>query len=504
MTIRAPHFTVQQPRARLADFQFRNVVLEAFAQLRVFSVGEVVDETVPVQKQRVQEFTPRNTPLLAAAQARVAPVGEAAIDARPAVLPRLRADYAQNLLPLSAVTAAPFTNEFYDRPSPIARVQDTLPPNIPILAAAQLQVQPVGEVQTEPRPTPSRNQDFPFPNLLLIQPPIIRTIFERPAAQQIKQQDVIFPNLLAIQPTAGAPITNEFFDRPAPIARVQDVLPPNIPILAVAQAQVQPVGETSIDARPAAVPRLRVDLLQNLLLTKAATAAPFTNEIFDRPPIQARQQDFQFPNLLAATFSVSFAPAIAVWGAGPQAQVWRIDFQPPNLLIIQPTAAAAPPFSPIFDRPVAVRAPVDAPLPNLLTSTLSVAAVKPPFVFIFDRPAAAGVPRDAAPVNTLITTLSTVQGTPLTRFFFEQPPSKVQPRDPAVPNILVTALSTVQGTIPVVPGYFLFADRPSPHSPPQDQAPVNYSILQPPPPARKTTDWLVRARRRGQRQGLGR
>jgi hypothetical protein len=352
VTIRAPFFTIKQQQIRLWDFQFPNVALQAFSQLSVQPIGETSIDSRPVA-------LPRQHPILFPNLLLIQPPIIRIIFERPAAQIRQQDFLFPNLLTIQPVAGGPVVNEIYDRPAPTTRVQDLLPPNISVLAAAQTQVAPVGQVQTESRPTPPHSQDFPFPNLLTIQPaagaPFTNQYFDRPAPV-IRTQDVTFPNLVINVAVIQAPIVSAIFEKPQQVGRPQDVLPPNIPTLAAAQAQVNPVGSQSQDSRPQ-VPAARVDFsFPNLLTnTLAAVGTPVLPNLFlftDRPAAQPRSQDQALPNILVTLLQTvqgtPIVPPYYLLNDRPSRRTPPSDQAPTNGLVLQP---APPPSTELHQNP---------------------------------------------------------------------------------------------------------------------------------------------------------
>jgi hypothetical protein len=540
--------TVPRPPSHQLDFQFPNLPILTAAQLRVRPVGGVLDESKPAVLTRPFDIQPTNIPALAAAQAQVHPVGEATTEAVPVLtLPR---DFLfPNLLTIQPVAAAPFANRYFEFPAPVVRAQDAplpnlvisaapvqaplfseiiyerpatqwraqdflapnivvtirpitgltfdrpsaalpprdqLLPNIPVLAAAQLQVPPVGEAIDEIVPQIGPRQlDQPFPNvagLVAKVRPLFVPIFDRPVAA-LPPVDTLFPNLLTttLAIAVGQPFSPEVFsDRPTPQQRVQEFAPPNIPALAEAQRQVPPVGEVLDETVPQPPPHQLDFAFPNFPLTISGAPVKPAGAILDelRARIDPRQLDFQFPNIpvLAAAQQAVHPVGSALDETVPAPQPPRVAFQAPNLnlpvVVAKPVGIAltdarpAPqlqrpdfafpnvavfvaqvrPFTDLFfDRPVAVSLPVDAPLPNLLTTTLTVVVVgKPSFNPIFDRPSSSVQQLDfqfpnlvvGGPVAPVLTALFRE---PL--FTWRSP--AVNRGDPPLPNLLTTTLTVV-------------------------------------------------------------
>jgi hypothetical protein len=373
--------TVPSPQAHPVDFPFRNVGLLNFAQLQVYPNGQKLDETVPSPQAKPVDFAFPNIGLQNFAQLQVYPNGSKLDETVPA--PR----------------ATPVDFQF---------------PNLPLLNFAQLQVHSVGQQIDETVPLPQRLTDFQFLNIA-IQTPV----------------------------TAATPVIPLVFaDRPAPVARQQDVFYPNLVFGSVTQY----VFRTPQIDRPGALPGPQDFQFPNIAIQPTAAAAtPFVSPLFDIRPPQPQPQDFQATNIVLENFA--------------QLQV-------------------KPLFSPIFERaPIPLRPQDPAPV-NILAAILSVV---PGVSLLSDRPPPVPRPQDPAQVNLLPTLLTATAGTPFLpniSLFGDRPAPASRQQDPALPDLIGTLLATTQAP-PFVANISLFNDRPAPMARQLDQAPFDFLVNRP-------------------------
>lgn len=495
-----------------ADFLFPNICLLRLAQSFVHPVGATLDETVPSPQAHPVDFQFANVAVIAAAQSFVKPVGKVLDEITPVVLPRQLDFQFPNLV----VTTRPIVNQTFDHVTPSTRVVDFQFSNVALQAFAQSLVHPVGAALDETVPTPPPHQvDFQFPNLMTS---TMAPVFEPVGAiwgpwpqPPVPPQDALPPNL-AVRGVVvvSKPVVPTAFDRPQQFIRQLDFQFGRIPpAVSVTKPTVSPIFE-----RPIAT-LLPVDApIPNLLTTTLFVVGkkPIVPQLFgDRPAPTPQQLDFQFPNVALApqfvdltklfrsplivqraptppavdfqfpnvALSPNLYPANALWDVDPLPPPRPIDWQPRNLVLAPPPVTTFVFRAPLIAQRVATKLPLDAPIPNLLTTTLSVVVAKPPFNFIFDRPAVLAQSRDAATVNLLTTTLSVVAKPIVPPLFGDRSAPQALPQD-FVYNNLLLALQTPPG-IPRRPNPYLFTDRPSPAAPSWDQAPPNNTILLPPP-----------------------